>query len=713
MKKVTAAVLLLLLCLLAGCASAAVSSDRCWYYTVLKDGTARITSFMESTYAEKAEDPEKLVVPAMLDVYQVTEIDSFALYSSDRGFREIVLPKTLRAFSLKEGNDQYYLPVPPSVEAFSVAEGNETFSARDGMLYQGDTLLSCPPAKAIGEDGLVIPDGTGAISNGAFNGISRFSTLRIPASVTSLMKSLIRGEDLDNLVLPDLKEITVDPANPVYHSNDGVLYEGTVLLAYPSGREEALFTVEEGTTAIACGAFIYNANLEEVRLPDSLEAISTEAFYRMYGLKAVNLPAGLARIGDAAFVGCQSMERCALAEGNTLFRMENGALIRNDSDTLIAAFSSGKGIPEGIAIIGEEAYTNCPDSIPKLVIPESVTEIGEECFDGTDVKEVELPSSLRKWDGAFRWCKSLESAVLSEGITEIPEEAFEGCENLRTVTFPGSLTAIGDGAFMFCSKLEVTTIPDGVASIGEAAFCECEAIRTLAAAAGKIGKRAFSSCTGLVEVTFLGEVEEIGESAFSYCKKLKTVTFQGGKPVIRPSAFFFCDGLKTVYFRNCYPQLEGDPFRYAEDAVAVVNNPADSEKIDTGSLKQVREYVAILTANAWKAESSTDPETEAFLKAGGSMTWTFLEVETQERDYSQKNKWNRKAMKTVVNDKLRIRMDTPGGTRTEKEIDCTFDQDTLKMYNAKAVWKVDGDGKLVLSQKWSGGWTITFAPAEP
>ena len=59
----------------------------------------------------------------------------------------------------------------------------------------------------------------------------------------------------------------------------------------------------------------------------------------------------------------------------------------------------------------------------------------------------------------------IKEIVIPEGVTNIEDNAFEGCVDLTTITLPGSLKHIGRGAFADCKKLKNVVVPDSISTI--------------------------------------------------------------------------------------------------------------------------------------------------------------------------------------------------------------------------------------------------------
>ena len=114
--------------------------------------------------------------------------------------------------------------------------------------------------------------------------------------------------------------------------------------------------------------------------------------------------------------------------------------------------------PDSLVDISDISKEICDDNTKIVVIPDSVTRIG---------------------DLAFYDCTSLTSVTIPNSVTSIGSGAFSGCHGLTSVTIPGSMKSIGDWAFEYCTSLTSVTIPDSVTSIGKASFLDCTRLRSI------------------------------------------------------------------------------------------------------------------------------------------------------------------------------------------------------------------------------------------
>ena len=132
-------------------------------------------------------------------------------------------------------------------------------------------------------------------------------------------------------------------------------------------------------------------------------------------------------------------------------------------------------IPSSVTSIGEWAFSNC-GSLSTIVIPSSVTSIGDSAFLGcSSLSKIVIPSCVIKiGNGAFYSCRSLSEIVIPSSVTSIGNDAFSKCSSLSKIVIPSSVTSIGEMAFMDCDSQSEIVIPSSVTSIGDSAFYRCK-----------------------------------------------------------------------------------------------------------------------------------------------------------------------------------------------------------------------------------------------
>ena len=206
-------------------------------------------------------------------------------------------------------------------------------------------------------------------------------------------------------------------------------------------------------------------------------------------------------------------------------------------------------IKEGTRIICNSAFSSC-SSLSEIVIPFSVTSIGDSAFDTcSSLSEIVIPSSVTSiGDGAFSSCSSLSEIVIPSSVTSIGDFAFYCCDSLSEIVIPSSVTSIGDSALYRCDSLSEIVIPSSVTSIGDSAFSWCSSLSEIVipSSVTSIGDNAFSWCSSLSEIVIPSSVTSIGDWAFSRCNSLSEIVIPSSVTSIGDSAFSFCDSLSEI-----------------------------------------------------------------------------------------------------------------------------------------------------------------------
>ena len=359
------------------------------------------------------------------------------------------------------------------------------------------------------------------------------------------------------------------------------------------------------------GGFYTCSGLTSVTLPNSVKSIGKDAFYECSGLTSVTIPNSVKSIGDRAFGHCTGLTSITIP--NSVTSIGYQAFCNCTGLTSVT-------LPNSVTSIGKSAFKYC-SGLTSVTIPNSVTSIGEAAFQYCDGLKKVIVSDIAAWCGiAFADDTAnplssfagghlysdentvIKDLVIPNSVTSIGNYAFSGCSGLTSVTIPNSVTSIGKNAFRRCSGLTSITIPNSVTSIGESAFIEtmltsvkvesgnaiydsrnnCNAIietgsNTLVVgckstvipnSVTSIGKNAFRGCSGLTSVTIPNSVTSIGEAAFFGCTGLTSITIPNSVTSIGDGAFYNCSGLKKVIVKDiaawCGINFGSNPLSYAK-----------------------------------------------------------------------------------------------------------------------------------------------------
>ncbi len=148
-------------------------------------------------------------------------------------------------------------------------------------------------------------------------------------------------------------------------------------------------------TSISDEAFIYNANIKSVTIPNTITEIKPNTFKYVSSMHTVNLPNTVKKIGDSAFEACYKLVNIDLSN---------------------------------VEIIGERAFYSCGN-----------------------IEILNLSNLFVVEEMAFSRCGSLHTLILGDNITEIKSESFYRCISLTSVFIPLSVSTINELAFLNCT----------------------------------------------------------------------------------------------------------------------------------------------------------------------------------------------------------------------------------------------------------------------
>lgn len=416
-------------------------------------------------------------------------------------------------------------------------------SQKNWFEYDGTTLLKLKEKYRDYKGEIHIPDSVTSIGNSAFSCCSSLTSVTIPNTVISIGYSAFQNcSNLANVTIPD--SVT---------SISKMMFSGCKRLTN--------VTMPKRLLKIDMCSFRDCSSLVSITIPDSVTSIGESAFESCCNLMAITIPNGVTSIGAEAFRGCVALTSII--------------------------------IPDSVTSVGRCAFYGC-SNLKSVAIPDSDKDIDIYAFRGCPIETASIPAEECDTIGAYIENTNLKTVVITSGA-EIPDYAFDGCSSLVSVVIPSGVTNIGDGAFRGCENLATIVIPDSVTNIGICVFekCNLASIKVdrgnttyhsqnncvIETADGvlllgcntsaipddgsvtSIGKYAFSSCTGLTNITIPESVMSIGDYAFEGCTDLMSITISDSVMKIGKGAFFNCTALTSITIPNHIENIGDEAFR--------------------------------------------------------------------------------------------------------------------------------------------------------
>ena len=203
-------------------------------------------------------------------------------------------------------------------------------------------------------------------------------------------------------------------------------------------------------------------------------------------------------------------------------------------------------------------------NIKKIILPQTLTKLGDNCFSGcTELETIVLPKEVTKLPkGTFSGCTNLLFQI-PDTIKEIGDSCFAGCEKFTDVILPNSLETLGDYAFSNCNNLKKIKISNNITRIPKYCFSKCKDLKEIDFGQNieLLDDNAFEFCSSLTKILdFPISLKTIGSSCFSDCEQLTDVYLPDGLKVIEGGAFWNCVSLRNIRIPDTLECLEGNIF---------------------------------------------------------------------------------------------------------------------------------------------------------
>ena len=575
---------------------------------------------------------DDLIIPATLDGYPVTVISETAFIQCS-GFGKVTISQSVTSIA-PTALDECIIE-----NGIWVDEKNPVYSSDEfGVLFNKDKTLLIKAPRML-NDGYTIPDTVKTIGRHAFRWCKNLTKVKLPEGVTCIEeRAFFNCASLFHISIPDsVKRVGLFAFNMsnalVFTQYNNGIYLGNETNPYhtfvkPLDNSVTAFSFHADTKVIAGGAF-YNCNgliqltvpegvvsigerafdcssdLTQITLPNSLQHIGYGAFVSCHALTEIRIGTNVTEIEPGAFDACTGLNKFWVDANNTAYCCDEQGVLYNKEKTVLLqaprAISGCYTVAQGVTIIEKSAFNKCT-ALTEVILPDTVTEIGESAFSRSSVSTVNIPDGVTHigafafynsdlsavripdsvttiGDGVFCNCMNLEQAILPEGLTEIPPQMFISCVSLTQINIPSSVSTIGSCAFEACTKLAQLTISEGVTVIDRSAFFGCTALTTVSLPESivDIGLGAFGGCrnleynhtwrgpgkylgsegnpffalmgvsdTDIESFTIPEETKVLAAGAFSTCECMKTIKLPDGLVAIGDQAFHDCATLSEI-----------------------------------------------------------------------------------------------------------------------------------------------------------------------
>jgi hypothetical protein len=277
-------------------------------------------------------------------------------------------------------------------------------------------------AYCINMESITIFDKVTYIETAAFDNCRKLASIKIPKSVTTLYGSSLDGGSLTSIV--------VEEGNPKYDSRDNcnavIETENNKLIIGCKGS-----TIPNTVTAIGMQAFM-GCQFTSISIPSSVKTIEYGAFDAS-ALTSITIPSTVESIGIQIFRQCNQLTSIVVESGNPNYdsRENCNAIIETATNKLIATCSTTV-VPSSVTALGEYTFTQWKE-IPSNLL-DNVKIICDNAFDNALFVSIIIPEGVEIiGKEAFRCCNVMKTISLPASLKTIGDDVFSICYNLTEV----------------------------------------------------------------------------------------------------------------------------------------------------------------------------------------------------------------------------------------------------------------------------------------
>ena len=537
-----------------------ISDDGLLMLTINEDGKSlTVGNAFDSSTGGQKQLPSDYTIPSSYNGLPIKRIGFFANNSS---LERIVIPEGV---------------VEISDDAFFSCINLKEVVLPNSLEYIGDSAFAHTAIEEI-----EISEDVSHVGKRAFSGCEKLVSLKVPFARTGEFYS-----DWDSLW------------NSGISNKDCIVYSGTL--------DELSFIISADGTYYICTGLPLETTLTEVVVPSvhnglPVKEIGSMAF-SYCNFTSIELPDGLVYIDDWAFNGCMHLDSIVLPDtvkeiGRSVFgvtALKDVVLSENLDYIGPNAFNGCENLtkiilPASVTYIDESAFSS--SGLAQIIIPEDskLYHIGGNAFNGTDLKEISIPSSVVELDRFVSSSNNIER-VYVEYVRNAPRtwrydwasyfaDTVEIIHNVEpnklylslddsqefyyvdglsadsTVNFIAipetynglPVTEIGYDAFNGCSSLETVSIPSSISVVQSGAFEGCRNLSDIAFSEDItiISSETFKDCINLTNFTIPSSVTEIGNRAFEN-SGLVEIDIPENVETMAANVFLDCNNLADIY----------------------------------------------------------------------------------------------------------------------------------------------------------------------